>query len=44
LSADNSEAEIGQAPSNGEDDVPAQTVSKTRSLKAMVESALNESR
>ena len=43
LSADNSEAEIRQTPSKGEDHVPAQTVSKTRSLKAIVESALNES-
>ena len=43
LSADNSDVEIRQAPSKGIDRVPAETVSKTRSLKAMVESALNES-
>ncbi|MFY9986479.1 MAG: replication initiation protein [Chthoniobacterales bacterium] len=43
LSADNSEAETRQAPSKGEDPVPAQAAAKTRSLKAMVESALNES-
>jgi plasmid replication initiation protein len=43
LSADNSEAETRQVPSKREDPAPAQTVSKTRSLKAMVESAMNES-
>jgi len=43
LAAANSETEIPQTPSKGEDQVPSQTVSKTRSLKAMVESALNES-
>jgi plasmid replication initiation protein len=43
LAAANSETESRQTPSKGEDQISAQTVSKTRSLKAMVETALNES-